>query len=87
MLEEGQPMRGLGYFKNKDPPVALADNEYPPWLWSLLDFGSKGSTDVSNALDGNVFCEQRKVFVGDLVMVANYLQRNPKHNEEKLLKQ
>lgn len=30
-------MKGLGYLQNKPHPVALPDNEYPSWLWKLMD--------------------------------------------------
>ena len=35
-VSAGTPLRGLNYFKNKDDPIALEDNEYPDWLWGLL---------------------------------------------------
>jgi large subunit ribosomal protein L54 len=28
---------GLNYLKDQPPVVALPDEEYPPWLWNLLD--------------------------------------------------
>ncbi|KAI9466123.1 mitochondrial ribosomal protein L37-domain-containing protein [Lactarius psammicola] len=28
---------GLNYLKDQPPVLALADEEYPPWLWKLLD--------------------------------------------------
>jgi large subunit ribosomal protein L54 len=27
---------GLDYLKGKPPLIALPDEEYPPWLWTLL---------------------------------------------------
>ena len=30
-------LRGLGYIKGKDAPIAKEDHEYPDWLWGLLD--------------------------------------------------
>lgn len=41
----GTPFKGLGFLKNKDPPVAMEDHEYPDWLWSLLSDANKGSGD------------------------------------------
>ncbi|KAI9792901.1 MAG: hypothetical protein M1835_007580 [Candelina submexicana] len=32
----GTPLKGLGYMKNKPDPIALADQEYPNWLWRCL---------------------------------------------------
>jgi len=37
----GTQMLGLNYFRNKADPIALEDNEYPEWLWSLLDSSKK----------------------------------------------
>lgn len=34
---EGTVLSGLNYLKGQAPVVALADNEYPPWLWKLLE--------------------------------------------------
>ncbi|KAF8275088.1 mitochondrial ribosomal protein L37-domain-containing protein [Lactarius quietus] len=28
---------GVNYLKDQPPVLALADEEYPPWLWKLLD--------------------------------------------------
>ncbi len=50
----GTPLKGLGYLKNKDPPVALEDHEYPAWLWTLLDQGQKASKQ-DGSLDGDLF--------------------------------
>ncbi|CZT07202.1 related to mitochondrial ribosomal protein L37p [Rhynchosporium agropyri] len=33
----GTPLRGLNYMKGRDDPVALAEDEYPEWLWRFLD--------------------------------------------------
>ncbi|KAL2107574.1 hypothetical protein VUR80DRAFT_5021 [Thermomyces stellatus] len=33
----GTVLVGLNYFKGKQDPVALADEEYPDWLWRCLD--------------------------------------------------
>lgn len=30
-------MDGLSVLKDKEDPVAMADNKYPDWLWKLLD--------------------------------------------------
>ncbi|KAK7206168.1 mitochondrial ribosomal protein L37-domain-containing protein [Myxozyma melibiosi] len=34
---EGTRLTGCNVFKNKDEPLALADEEYPDWLWEILD--------------------------------------------------
>ncbi|XMA17544.1 hypothetical protein WAI453_010335 [Rhynchosporium graminicola] len=33
----GTPLRGLNYMKGRDDPIALAEDEYPEWLWRCLD--------------------------------------------------
>ncbi|KAG4412124.1 hypothetical protein IFR04_014745 [Cadophora malorum] len=33
----GTPLKGLNYLKGRDDPVALAEEEYPEWLWTCLD--------------------------------------------------
>ncbi|KAI9229476.1 MAG: mitochondrial 54S ribosomal protein YmL37 [Piptocephalis tieghemiana] len=33
----GTPLEGLNVYKGKKDPVALRDDEYPEWLWTLLD--------------------------------------------------
>ncbi|EKD00342.1 60S ribosomal protein l37 [Trichosporon asahii var. asahii CBS 8904] len=36
-LKEGTKMEGLSVLKDKEDPVAMADDKYPDWLWKLLD--------------------------------------------------
>ena len=44
----GTPLRGLGYIKGQEAPLAKEDKDYPEWLWGLLDSGKKGAdTDVA----------------------------------------
>ena len=33
----GTVLQGLNILKDGSDPVALPDEEYPPWLWTLLD--------------------------------------------------
>lgn len=37
MTPAGTKLKGLNIKKNGEDPVALADEEYPPWLWEVLD--------------------------------------------------
>lgn len=37
----GTVLVGLNYFKGKQDPVALPDEEYPDWLWRCLEFPEK----------------------------------------------
>lgn len=35
--QAGNIIKGLNIRKGQDPIIALADGEYPEWLWSILD--------------------------------------------------
>ncbi|KAI4259718.1 MAG: hypothetical protein L6R42_004444 [Xanthoria sp. 1 TBL-2021] len=52
-LKAGTLLKGLAFEKNKEPPVAREDAEYPDWLWGLLgkggvsgEEGGKGGGDA-----------------------------------------
>lgn len=36
-VPEGARLAGCNVYKNKEDPTALADTEYPDWLWDILD--------------------------------------------------
>jgi large subunit ribosomal protein L54 len=55
----GTVLKGLNFYKDKQDPVALADEEYPAWLWRVLD--------VKGGSDGGV-----KVDEGDLYGMSSY---------------
>jgi large subunit ribosomal protein L54 len=57
----GTVLKGLNFMKTKQDPVALADHEYPPWLWTVLEQrdGVAGATDDA---EGDLFCECRPFF-------------------------
>jgi large subunit ribosomal protein L54 len=50
----GTPLKGLNFVKNAQDPVALADEEYPEWLWTILSRQEK-SADAGGM--GDLFCE------------------------------
>ncbi|KAJ8106457.1 hypothetical protein ONZ43_g7059 [Nemania bipapillata] len=55
----GTILTGLNYFKNQNDPVALADSEYPQWLWKCLDVQKKA--DEGEADDaGDEFSKSKK---------------------------
>ncbi|USP77099.1 hypothetical protein yc1106_04373 [Curvularia clavata] len=33
----GQPLKGLNFLKDRQDPIAAPDEEYPAWLWTILD--------------------------------------------------
>ena len=54
-------MKGLNFYKDKQDPVAMADEEYPAWLWGVLDKGKGGAEAKGGAVDegdlyGEFFC-------------------------------
>jgi hypothetical protein len=42
----------LNFLKDRQDPVALADDEYPSWLWTILDRQEK----KAEAGAGDLFC-------------------------------
>jgi hypothetical protein len=50
-VQGGMRLDGINYLKNKTEVVAMNDEEYPDWLWSLLDekkeAGAHGGVDPS----------------------------------------
>jgi len=45
----GSPLHGVSYLKNRPTVLAKEDDEYPPWLWTLLDAGNKGGIRGGNS--------------------------------------
>ncbi|PWN36986.1 uncharacterized protein FA14DRAFT_8471 [Meira miltonrushii] len=41
---EGTTLSGLNIFKDRADPVALPDDQYPNWLWTILEEGKKSAT-------------------------------------------
>lgn len=50
-------MRGLGYIKGQEHPIAGEDDEYPDWLWGLLDRKGESGTSSEEGAKGDMFCE------------------------------
>jgi len=42
----GGELKGIAYLKNKPSVLAKEDDEYPSWLWSLLDESKLGTGEV-----------------------------------------
>ncbi|KAG9197182.1 hypothetical protein G6514_002205 [Epicoccum nigrum] len=53
----GTPLKGLNFEKNKQDPVAKADEEYPSWLWTILQ-RQEDKGDVSAV--GDLFSKSKK---------------------------
>ncbi|TGJ83584.1 hypothetical protein E0Z10_g5177 [Xylaria hypoxylon] len=56
---EGTVLTGLNYFKNKNDPVALADDAYPTWLWDCLDVQKKADEGEADEA-GDEFSKSKK---------------------------
>lgn len=53
----GTPLKGLGFTKGQDAPLAKEDSEYPEWLWGLLDTSSKSAENEGEV--GDAFGESQ----------------------------
>ncbi len=51
----GKELKGLGYTKLKPKVLALEDDEYPRWLWTLLEEKRPGATGEKVDLAGKLF--------------------------------
>lgn len=52
-IPAGQPLKGLNFLKDRQDPVAKADDEYPAWLWTILDRQEKKAEKGA----GDLFCK------------------------------
>lgn len=50
----GTVLRGLNYAKGRDDPISLKEEEYPSWLWGLLD--KKNTDNSSTNEESDLFC-------------------------------
>jgi large subunit ribosomal protein L54 len=55
------PLTGLNFLKNQEDPVALADSEYPSWLWTVLNTKKAGG-GKDGGEEGDMYCEQSWLF-------------------------
>ncbi|KAJ9085293.1 hypothetical protein DSO57_1015497 [Entomophthora muscae] len=44
-VPHGQVLKGINYLKTQTDPIAKADEEYPEWLWTLLE-PKEAPTDI-----------------------------------------
>ncbi|RKF62653.1 putative ribosomal protein subunit l37 [Erysiphe neolycopersici] len=55
----GTVLRGLNYVKGRDDPISLKEEEYPSWLWGLLD---KKNADISSSNEeSDLFSKSKKL--------------------------
>ena len=55
-VSAGTPLKGLNFLKSGSDPVALADEEYPPWLWTLLTPKKQKEADSADLEEG-LYCK------------------------------
>ena len=54
----GTVLKGLNFYKDKQDPVAMSDEEYPAWLWGVLDKSSGGKGAEGAGVDeGDLYGE------------------------------
>jgi large subunit ribosomal protein L54 len=49
----GTPLKGLNFLKDRQDPVALPDEEYPEWLWTVL---ARQEKKGESGGAGDLFC-------------------------------
>ncbi|CCF40467.1 hypothetical protein CH063_02361 [Colletotrichum higginsianum] len=55
----GTVLNGLNYFKGRTDPVALRDEEYPEWLWTVLE-SKKVTVESADDLAAEMFSKSKK---------------------------
>ncbi|KAK7752741.1 hypothetical protein SLS62_005293 [Diatrype stigma] len=55
----GTVLTGLNYFKGREDPVALADADYPDWLWDCLSVQKKADAAADDEA-GDEFSKSKK---------------------------
>jgi large subunit ribosomal protein L54 len=78
-IPAGMPLKGLNFEKNKQDPVALADDEYPAWLWTILQRQEK---TAEGAGQGDLFCTSYSTFPF-LILPQN--QNRPMQSDSQLI--
>ncbi|KAK6405258.1 hypothetical protein LTR95_018789, partial [Oleoguttula sp. CCFEE 5521] len=56
----GTLLKGLNYIKGKQDPVALEDEEYPEWLWSVLEKAQKSDGAAAGGDESDLFSKSKK---------------------------
>ncbi|KAJ1956883.1 hypothetical protein EC988_001117 [Linderina pennispora] len=66
---QGTVLKGLNIYKDGKDPVALKDEEYPEWLWTLLD------TPAEESLGER---ERQRVQRSKVIKEANFMKSKKK---------
>ncbi|GAM90951.1 hypothetical protein ANO11243_089980 [Dothideomycetidae sp. 11243] len=59
-IPAGQRLKGLNLLKGKEDPVAMKDEEYPSWLWTLLVDRNKSSANAAADSEGDLYAKSAK---------------------------
>lgn len=51
----GTPLKGLNFLKGREDPLALPEEDYPEWLWKILESGKKRGEEGKEEV-GDEFC-------------------------------
>ena len=70
-LPGGAELQGLGYLKATPKVYAKEDDEYPTWLWGLLDGGKVGEKKIDLAGEFDLQLEQPLKSCGSLTRVRS----------------
>ena len=87
ICKAGTPLNGLNYIKGKTDPVALADEEYPEWLWNCLEVQKKAS-DAADDDAGDEFCKYLSIdttstiAAGHVLISGDLPQPNPRSSDD-----
>ncbi|KAI5288619.1 hypothetical protein KEM54_005066 [Ascosphaera aggregata] len=66
----GTPLKGINYYANKPDPVALADEEYPSWLWNLVLDHKAATTTADGVNIAEMTKKQRKRHMKKMAALA-----------------
>lgn len=48
-------LKGLNFLKGREDPLALPEEDYPEWLWNILESGKKRGEEGKEEV-GDEFC-------------------------------
>ncbi|CAG8975531.1 hypothetical protein HYALB_00012246 [Hymenoscyphus albidus] len=57
----GRVLKGINYIQGRDDPVALKEEEYPEWLWRILDAKKDVGGEGEEEVGGDEFSKSKKL--------------------------
>jgi large subunit ribosomal protein L54 len=72
----GTPLKGINYLSNKEDPVALAESEYPSWLFCAKDpiLSQSGHVSSFQTEESKQSLEYLKAVRQDKIKTNNFLK-------------